>query len=280
MEETARPWNGSLILQYSKDLNAWNRFGGRQTLVFPGQTESQTNRNSVNLPGQDAPYVLLSMDKNTPALRKVTAVFNTLTRPETLRETVFPGTKSGDSFSVSYNTEGCFPGAALDFLLPGADSINVEILCRNSEEDPWQFWDEGTIFRIGAGPDLRKNKPWTGKTSYPFWKINSRGGIPFASVPGLLLTWEPYSIVFLARGKGPWILAYGNRDAAPAGNLPRQFQDQETQPAVITGSEIRQTRPAKEPAWKQWILWASLILAVAALSAMAYYMAKSMRKQN
>jgi hypothetical protein len=285
IKETPRPWNSAATLRYSEDLSAWQSFGGSQPLAFLGQRDSAANRSALRLPGNKAPYVLFTTGENTPPILGVKAGFGTRARPE-LRETVFPGTKSGDGFSVSYTVGGFYPGAALDFLLPQTDSIDVEILCRNSGEESWSFWNSGTIFRVGEGSELRKNKAWAGNTSYRHWKINSRGGIPFDSVPEMFLAWEPLRLVFLARGKGPWILAYGNPGFAPAGNLPPQFQEQETLPAsVIEGSEILQP-PAPEipaptpPAWKHWILWGALVFAVAALSAMAYHITKLMRKQG
>jgi hypothetical protein len=284
IQETGKPWNSSIALQYSENLSEWKRSGGQQTLAFLGETSPRANRNTVSLPSTNAPYILLTATETTPPLLKVWARFPALTKPETIRTTVFPGTKSEDGFSVSYTAEGYFPGTALDFVLPGPDSIDVEILCRSSAEDSWSFWGDGTIFRIGEGGDMRKNKAWTGEASYPYWKISSQGGVPFAAAPDMLLVWEPLSLVFLARGKGPWILAYGSIRFAPPGNLPRQFQEQQTRPAVITGSEIWQPPvpqiPDQEPAWKRWILWGALILAVGVLSAMAYYMTKLMRKQE
>jgi hypothetical protein len=284
MRETPEPWNSFAVLRFSENLSGWQSYGGRQALAFLEQ-DSPANRSALELPGNKAPYILLTTGENSPPLLKVKARFRARTRPETLRETVLPGTKSEDGFSVSYTAEGFYPVAALDFLLSGADSIDVEILRRSSEEEPWSFWNSGTIFRIGEGENMKKNKPWTGPAPYPCWKISSRGGVPFASVPGMLLVWEPLRLVFLARGKGPWILAFGNPGFTLAGSLPLQFQEQETLPAsIIAGSEIlRQPAPqipAREPAWKHWLLWGALILAVAALSAMAWRLARLMRKQE
>ena len=284
--KTTRPWNGSVTLQYSGDLANWRSFNRAQTLAgFGGAAGAPADRTTVSLPeGLKGSYVLLTLGETVPPLRGLSAAFHSVSRPSFVRESLFPGTKSEDGFSVTYAPDGFFPGLELDFILSQADSLNIEISCRYSDNEPWRLWDRGALYLINdKEKGARKNPPWYGDADAPLWRIKSTSGLPFASVPDMRLVWEPLRVVFLARGRGGWVLAYGNRDYSPTGEtLPGPPREQNPLAAVVSGEERWQPRPAQgDPApWKQILLWSVLILAVAVLSLMAYLMARSMRKKG
>jgi hypothetical protein len=290
--EGGEQFNSSVTLRYSGDLADWRLFDKAQTIARYG-TGAAGNRNTLVLPEAAAPYIALTFGETVPPLRKVTALFKTITRPETVMESHFPGTKSEDGFSVFYAPGGYFPALGVDFLLPQADSLKVEIKNRLSEDLPWETWARGSLYRFNAdtaaasGEErdaVRKNKPWEGTSRAPYWLLRAEGGLPFASVPVMRLTWEPYRIVFLARGTGPWILAYGNRDYGPvSGSWLGPARDQKLLPASVTGGERYTPRileAAAEHDYQQWILWGVLILAVVVLSGLAWFMAKSMKEKT
>ncbi|MDR1933100.1 MAG: DUF3999 domain-containing protein [Spirochaetales bacterium] len=280
--ESGGQWNSPVTLQYSEDLAIWRLFDKPQTIArFGAQAGDTADRDTISLPEHRPPYILITINDTVPPLLAVKALFKTVNRPGALRETLFPGKKSADGFSVTYATGGYFPGVALDFILPRADSMNVEIFCRYSEEQEWQFWNGGTIYRLNAAAGAEKNKAWAGEASAPYWLLKAAGDLPFASVPDMQLTWEPRRLVFLARGPGPWILAYGNRDYGPVREaLPGPLREQKASPASVAGAEHWTPRASaeEETVWNQVFLWGALILAVTVLSAMAFFMAKSMKK--
>jgi hypothetical protein len=287
-QKTARRWNSPVTLQYSNDLAVWRRFDKAQTLAgFAGSRGSPADRDAVSLPqGLKGFYLLLTVNETVPPPARMRVSFQSVSRPETVRESMFPGVKSEDGFSVSYAPGGYFPGVALDFILPRADSLNVEIFCRYNEEEPWRFWASGPLWRLAsADTHVTKNEAWYGKADAPYWQIRSAGGLPFAVVPDMRLSWEPIRVVFLARGRGDWILAYGNKNYGPLGEtLPGPAAEQKPLAAAVTGAERWQPRPAEEAdaaaPWKEILLWSVLVLAVAVLSALAYFMARSMQKKT
>jgi hypothetical protein len=287
-QRTPEQWNSPITMRYSSDLALWHRFDRAQTLAaFGGGEASPADRDTVRLPeGLKGSYLLLTVNETVPPILRIWASFQSVSRSETVRESRFPGVKSEDGFSVSYTTGGHFPGVALDFILPRADSLNVEIFCRYSEDDDWRFWNSGPLWRLGqADADLTKNEAWYGKADAPYWQIRSTGGLPFALVPDMRLLWEPLRVVFLARGRGNWILAYGNRNYGPLGEaLPGPVREQMPLAAAVIGDERWQPRPAEDlndsKPWKEALLWSVLVLAVAVLSALAALMARSMRKKS
>jgi hypothetical protein len=290
-QKTARQWNSPVTLQYSSDLAVWRRFEKAQTLAgFGGAPGSPADRGAVSLPeGLKGSYLLLTVNQTVPPLTRVRAFFQSVSRPETVRESIFPGVKSEDGFSVSYAPGGYFPGVALDFILPRADSLNVEIFRRYSEEEAWLFWDSGPLWRLipadAGNTKGTKNEPWYGKADAPYWQIRSAGGLPFAFVPDMRLSWEPLRVVFLARGRGDWILAYGNKNYGPLGEtLSGPVTEQKPLAAAVIGGERWQPRPAEDEGgdapWKEILLWSVLVLAVGVLSALACFMARSMWKKT
>jgi hypothetical protein len=292
MGEGDEQFNSSVTLQYSGDLADWRLFEKAQTIARYG-TGAAGNKNILVLPEAETPYIMLSFGETAPPLRKVMANFKTITRPETVKESLFPGTKSEDGFLVSYAPGGYFPIIGIDFLLSQADSLRVEIKNRFSEDLPWETWARGNLYRFKADTSaaskaersaIRKNKAWEGTSRAPYWLLRAEGGLPFASVPEMLLIWEPYQVVFLARGTGPWILAYGNRDYGPVSDSwLTPARDQKLLPASVTGGERytpRTPETAAQRDYRQWILWGVLILAVIILSGLAWLMAKSMKENT
>ncbi|MDR3193434.1 MAG: DUF3999 domain-containing protein [Treponema sp.] len=283
-QKTAGQWNSPITLRYSSDLARWNRFDKAQTLAgFGGGQASPADRDTVSLPeGLNGSYLLLTVNETVPPLLGIRAFFQSVSRSETVRESIFPGVKSEDGFSVSYAPGGYFPGVALDFILPHADSLNVEIFCRYSEDESWRFLNSGPLWRLdSADADVTKNEPWYGKADAPYWQIRSTGGLPFVFIPDMRLVWEPLRVVFLARGRGKWILAYGNKNYGPLGEaLPGPVKEQTPLAAAIIGAEHWQPRRSSGGALRKAVLlWSALVLAVAVLSVLAYLMARSMRKQ-
>ncbi|ULQ59529.1 DUF2339 domain-containing protein [Brucepastera parasyntrophica] len=277
-------FNSFIEIQYSNDLDSWRKTDKRQTIARYKNSPS-SSRNTVEIP-ENSKYLILKFGANTPPLKEVRAVFAPVKDAGNLRKTMVHGIKSGDSLSIQYDSDGYFPVTHIDFLLPAPDSMGIIIKNRFSEKDPWAYRREGTIYYLKADASgvEQKNKPFEISSNAPFWQISSMADIPFAVVPDMLLEWEPYRLVFFARGEGPWILAYGNSDYEPVQNsYLGPLADRDPLPSVIIGEEIY--RPEKlsghsGPDYQQIILWSVLILAVLVLSLLAYGMAKTLRKKQ
>jgi hypothetical protein len=160
--------------------------------------------------------------------------------------------------------------------------MKVIVKNKTDAKAAWRYQTEGTIYNLKTDKNnTRNNKSFEIKSSAPYWLLESNSELPFSAVPDLRITWEPFTLVFLARGQSPWILAYGNSDYAPVSNsFLVDVKDQKLFPASFAGEE--KYEPGKinnfSPNYQQWILWGVLIAAVLILFVLAYYMAKTMRK--
>src|SRR5204863_5170162 len=100
--------------------------------------------------------------------------------------------------------------------------------------------------------------------------------------------WYPGIIVFAARGKGPFELAYGSARVNPSAlsietlvpGYDRVKRTTASFPLARTGAvnAVPESAALKEPIdAKRWILWGSLVLAAAVLGWMAFSLSRQMR---
>ncbi|MDR1306048.1 MAG: DUF3999 domain-containing protein [Treponema sp.] len=268
-------FNARLSIRKSDDLARWEEYGRAQTAAFynnPG-----TDRNEFDIPR--ARYLLLEFDGTTPPVNSAAVRFDPVETPAALRETSFTGTKSAGGKTVQYRTEGCFPVKQLCFSLARPDSIPVVIRNRNGEEDDWRYAGETVLYRIETpGESPLVNGPVDTFGRGPYWEIEAPGEQVFTEVPRLTILWEALEIVFLARGEGPWTLAYGNGAYGPPESSLSGIRDEaETFPAALGRRSY--TAPAGKAAgterWGQIVLWGILGFAAAALCGLAAYIVKS-----
>ena len=272
-------FNSTVRLQHSNDLDHWLTDNTRQTVARYGGTDKTT----IDLPATGAKYLLLALDENAPPLKSVQAVFSNIRVPGQIKTSVFEGGKSEDGLSINYATGAFLPMVALDFVLPQADSMPIKLYSRFDESRNWSYVDDYNLYRFNpdANNTVRRNQPLAISSHLPYGLITSE--LPFANPPQMIVHWQPYQLIFLARGAGPWVLAYGNQDYAPVfDRYLRETAGQQPLAAQITGEETYQPRAVSKvepPAnYQQWLLWGVLMLAVIILSVLAFYMARSMKK--
>jgi hypothetical protein len=115
------------------------------------------------------------------------------------------------------------------------------------------------------------------------------------AAPSVEAEWTPLRLAFLARGPGPYQLAVGHEaaDEGPrldlAGMLPRDDPYGSGLPVArvlhvvrtdITKEPTRAALAARTQARWRWALWAVLLLAVAALALMAWWLARNIRASD
>ncbi len=117
-------------------------------------------------------------------------------------------------------------------------------------------------------------------------RVDSRGGGMGSGLPQVEVGWVPQQIVFVARGEGPFVLAYGNARVKPA-DLPIQTlvpgwrSDAELRAATATAGPQQTLAGPRAlrsvPNYKTWALWASLAVGVLLLAWMAWALAREMK---
>jgi hypothetical protein len=159
----------------------------------------------------------------------------------------------------------------------------VELLSRMHPRDPWRHVAARQFYRVSSADGELTNAPIDIATdSDRYWLARAVGsnGTGTAEPVRLQVTWTPSEMVFLARGSGPYMLAYGSTAAPPAET------DLSSIPTAVTvlratlgarrelGGQARLAQPAVEFPWKRLLLWAVLALSVCLLAWMAYRLSK------
>jgi hypothetical protein len=285
-------YNTSVRIYSSPDLSQWQEFEKRQTLAWFG---SGASREVLELPKGNSRYLLLKFEKAPVdraadeagslwelSPRRISAVFEAVEIPLTREKTVAGERRGAGGRIVDYRLGGFYPLAAIDFPLPQADAIEVRVKNRLFEEDEWSFAARTNLFRISAGTgETRTNEALEIDSSAPFWELEAAGDVAFSSLPGCTIRWAVRELVFLGRGTGPWTLAWGNGDYGPRaeGDLKLAEAAPEIETARPLGEPLYRARPARPRFGNgQFVLWSILILAVIFLSALALYIARTIKK--
>lgn len=153
-----------------------------------------------------------------------------------------------------------------------------------------------TFYRIGVdgkervSGDLAMPVTQTGE-----WVLQTAMDHPLAAsdAPALRLGWTPAIVVFLASGKPPYQLAFGNRNAAavaqPLSQVAPGFKADEllalktasTGSLKSSGSAAAPSPPAKDGApWRLAALWAALLLGVGVLGFFAWRLLTQMKQEQ
>jgi hypothetical protein len=110
-----------------------------------------------------------------------------------------------------------------------------------------------------------------------------QGGLG-TSAPRLVVEWVPHEIEFVARGTGPFSLAYGSSVAQSAAvsllMLPVNVAvaPASLSPPESSGGDSLLLAPGKPFPWKTPLLWLLLIMGAGLLGWMAYRLSKEVSK--
>ena len=209
--------------------------------------------------------------------------------PERAWREVLPeaGEKPGEYL---YDLGGQFPVERVRFALPQQNTIaRVELLSRPDPHRDWQFVTSSVIYRLMqqghqvSSPDLAVA---TNTNRYWLVRADQKGGGLGSGLPRLSAGWVPQKLVFAARGKGPFQIAYGSSKVQPAAypidtvvpgwrsDQPPKLAHAEPLPERLLGGAAALHRPVN---YRVFGLWGALVLGVLLLGWMAWRLSKQMQ---
>ncbi len=199
--------------------------------------------------------------------------------------------------SCVYDSKGVFPVDRVKIRFPEKNSLKrLHFYSGNDAAGPWHDHGFGVFYSFSFDKTtLAENTLAFAPTTHRFWRMTMKGDFPGTDQPTLTLGWLSHDLLFVARGKGPFLLAYGRSQTRAANGaensedtgILRDLLNQKNediikpatlQPANVLGGEDV-LKPVPEPLpWKKWLLWATLIAGVAVVGAMATSLMRKMQR--
>lgn len=284
----------SVRLQSSDDLQAWRDISSGAQLVDLVSGERRLLQNRIDLSGSDARYFRLLWAPGAEGVALTGASIETgstrsgASRTRWTPVPAMPGERPGEFVFES----PALPVTALRLQLPEANSVApVGVFHRRDPKDRWQEAAAVVAYRLSRRDGEIASPPiqvCCGRDRH--WRIvfDQRGGGVGTGTPGVELGWEPQQGLFVARGGGPYTLAYGNAETAPSAFSPAHLVPDyraEHYPAFpeVSFAEPRSAAQAPVAAgaaipWRPVALWGVLVAGVLLLAAMVWRLLKQLPK--
>ncbi|MCU6669106.1 DUF3999 domain-containing protein [Enterobacteriaceae bacterium H4N4] len=292
-------WQGKASVYASHDLRDWQPVQQDAPLMDLTQGNDRLKMDAINasltLSAQGTRYLLVILDSQSPALtlNSVSAIADS-SEPESERIVVNArADKAGNDDAVWRWTQPQ-PLSALRIELAEDAVLPVELSWRSAENAPWQPLTKTVLYRLdGKRSD---DIPLSGQPVEAVRMIPVNARLP-QTLPALSGVRDSYQLIFNAQGKGPYMLAWGNRAAQKADItmdmlIPaslRKLQDvddlpwAEPQESVTLGGEARLTATSvaeQRSLWKTLLVWGALIVGVAVLALMAWRLWREVKKDG
>lgn len=205
-----------------------------------------------------------------------------------------PATNGGASFD--YALPAALPAVRARIELAGDNALAPLTLSvpTGDPAQPWRALARLDAFRLRQGEQIVQNDdvdlPPGGRVRE--WRIQSR--TPLVTAPGLTLGYRPDTLVFLAEGAGPYLLAAGSRQArhpdypvAAALTSLRTRLGRDWQPPLATlgaarlgAGETALREPEPPLPWRRWLLWIVLVAGAALVGGFALSLLREGKRRD
>lgn len=286
----APPASGFLsrvTLEVSDDLAQWRPAGTGvlADLEFGGQ---RLRRNALT-PSVWGTYVRVAWPDTlgaTPLLEALVLPGAGAAPEPARRHREIPGQfVAGPKAGFEFDGGALLPVERIQVRPPQTNSLaRAVISSRATPAEPWRERHRGALYALTMEGIRLRNEPIPlPALVHRYWRLETSGeGDGFGGgVPVLELDWVVHELLFLARGPGPYLLAYGSARVGPPGDDAASLLEQLASdpqrirpaqagaPQALAGSGARAPLTPPLP-WRQIALWGVLLLCVLALGWMAW----------
>lgn len=289
----------SISIESSDDLNHWRTILPSATIASLSFGDYHLAQKKVEFKDAQSRYLRMSWGENLKKVKllgiKAELVGETAEFP---RQWISAGVSMRKDRPEEYYFEapGPLPVDRLRVKLPEKNTlVAASFLTRPSEAAEWIPRRSVVIYDLLIGGEhLVSTDIVFGPTSDRFWlmKTEKRGGGLGQGIPQVELGWIAQRLVFVARGDGPYTLAYGSGRLGPdsmrTDDLLAGFTSQDGRRVSMgtaqvgspfrLGGETALIPPSGPLPWKKWALWAVLMIGAGSLGWMAVYLYRQMGK--
>jgi hypothetical protein len=220
-----------------------------------------------------------------PEGRNPVRVFMTIDgRPDAERSGVF-----------EYRTGGAFPVDRVNLIFDQANSMaEAEIESRDDFQATWTRRFKGLFYRMDVdSPPLTSNPQAVPISMDRLWRlsVNASDSTIGSAVPRLEIGYRPHDLFFIARGRGPFTLAFGSAAVEPLkvdvaalfdgiGRHRENGIQQWVMPQknrIVLGGPQRLSPLPKPLPMRRVVLWTVLLAGVLVVAVMAWRLARRMK---
>jgi hypothetical protein len=279
----------------SDDLVSWRTLAAGAPLLALEFGGRRLTRDRIDLPPTTAKFLRVTFEPGqaTPEFASVRGEANerAVEAPRQWREaTGVPVRDQPGAFE--FDLGGTFPVDRVTVLLPEQNTVApTQLFVRAASKDEWHPVASTVFYRLRQDGGEATNPPTAvNGGEYRYWKasVDPKAGGIGAQAPKLSFGWYPGVIVFAARGKGPFELAYGSARVNPSAlsietlvpGYDRAKRTAASFPLARAGAvnAVPESAALKQPIdFKRWFLWGSLVLAAIVLGWMAFSLSRQMR---
>lgn len=279
-------------VEASDDLAHWHVLASSSLaeLLYDG---TRLQRNEIALAAPHRNYLRLSWPPGAKGvvLSGVEAELATaLGEPPLQWRTLEGEAVEGTAGRYQFALDGYYPVERVEVVLPQQNTlVKARLLsAREVEATQWRQHYQGVLYTLQQeGQAIASGPLPIACSSDRYWRLDvgqESGGLG-GGLPQLKVGWRTQRLLFVARGAGPFTLAFGSASAPPAAADPQlqtvldalqrdsshgmKVQEVVAQPKHILGGAARLQAPPPPLPWKKWLLWAVLLFGVAAMLLMA-----------
>lgn len=289
---TAAEFSGRMRVDASDDLNIWRTVVGSAPIANLQANGQQLIERRIELPRAMGRYWRLSWVGAPPPFELSAVRAEPADGPAEVErvELDVPGTPDPAlPNDTVFDLGGRVRVERINLLLPEVNTvIAVDLQSRARPQDPWHGVTHAGFYRLKTAGGEQGNGPIAIVANHDrYWRAHaSANADPQHGQMRLQAFWVPSDIVFLARGNGPFRLAYGNASVGSAeadlASIPAAIPVARAAvgPPQVLGGPSRLAHAAAPFPKKRALLWAILLAGVCILALMAYRLIKDGAKQG
>jgi hypothetical protein len=296
----------TVSVEYSNDLTRWSTLVPRATLARMQFNGHRITRKRITLPPKTARYLRLSWPAGQDGIevKEILAVEQT-GEPE--KKTVWtalkgkPGPEDAKNkvTAYEYDSPGRLPGNRVRLRFAEKNTlVKATFFSRPDPKATWRHRRSGIFYHLNFDQTaLVQDTVSIGRSSDRYWRMEMEGSPSSnpGNIPMVELGWQPHELLFVARGNGPFMLAYGSarlgqeelNNSTPGLLAQVMGKDGEALlkkaqllPKTVLGGPDLLVPQAPPLPWRKWLLWGILVIGVGIIARMALSLGKGMLNEG
>jgi hypothetical protein len=288
--ESSADFSGRMRIECSDDLTNWRTIVSAAPIANLHAGSQQLIESRIETPNTSAKFWRLSWLGHGPSFELNEVRAEAAQGPPRINWStlVVPGRADPHSpGDYDFDLGARFPLERVNLILPETNSVYlVDFKSRAQEKDAWREVTRGGVYRLATADGQQVNGPIEVPLDRDrYWRVHVSGESGASIAVRLQGSFTPSEIEFVAHGTPPYLLAYGSNTVTSAA----------TDLSVIPGGALISTATlgsrsalggegriaaARSPLDRRNVLWAVLVMAVAALSTMAARLARDRRSKR